>query len=88
MTLVLTSGERAAIVRFSGNRVWLRSPVAAAPGARIDGRFQNEHAVSVKAQRSVLRPDGEFDVEGRFLDLTRALRTSLMAALAAGHGPD
>ncbi len=85
VAIVLSSGQRGAIVRLTGERVWLQSPIAAAPGARVEAQLDSGLAVSVKAQRCVKRSDGGFDVQGRIVNMTRELRNILTASLSADH---
>lgn len=82
-TLRLSDGSEARVVSVDGERVVLLARTAAPPGyplqAELDG---TPVVVKVRGSRRV-EPDAEgraFSIEGRFVGLTRELRTRLQSA--------
>jgi len=80
--LTLGDGSRALVVAVDGERVVLLAHAAAPPGyplhAELDG---TPVVVKVRGSRRV-EPDAEgraFNIEGRFVGLTRELRARLQA---------
>ena len=87
MSLVLElSGQTALLVESDGERVVLLMDAPSPPGATLHGALVGESlACTVKVLRCRREP-GSFKVEGRFVNLSRALRQRVRAR-AAGETP-
>ncbi len=73
-------GGEARLVALRDDAITLRSTTPSPPGSRIDGVLADEagaDAVRVKVHSSKLQDDGSFVLEGRVLDMTRAVREKL-----------
>jgi hypothetical protein len=81
------AGGEARIVSLQGDVIVLRSTTPHAPGSRPAAVLSGGAGIRVKAHRSKRDEspgDGKiFTVEGRVLDLTRDLRSTVEAALRA-----
>jgi hypothetical protein len=77
-------GGEAVVVAMTTQGIALRSSVPSPPGSRMDGTLVGEpHApVRVKVHTCRRQPDGEFVLEGRPLDLTRATRDRIHALIS------
>jgi hypothetical protein len=73
------------VAAIKGDAIILRSTVPSPPGSRIEGRLEGEPpaTVRVKVHASKLQPEGDFVLEGRLLDATRAVRARLEATVRA-----
>ncbi len=80
-------GGTAWVVGLSGEAITLRSTHPAPPGARLDGELTEQPAtkVRVKVQSCKRGDDGIFEIRGRLVDATRALREKV-ASLAEPVG--
>jgi hypothetical protein len=83
-------GGEASVVRLDGDAIALRSSIPSPPGSRIqgvltvalgdglgDGGAGQPAVVRVKVHSSKRQEDGTFLLDGRVLDLTRAVRDQL-----------
>jgi hypothetical protein len=73
-------GGEASVVSLKDDAIVLRSTIPSPPGSRIEGSLAGEGAsttVRVKIHSSKKQEDGAFVLEGRVLDMTRALRERL-----------
>ncbi|MGO8998866.1 MAG: hypothetical protein ACLQVI_36540 [Polyangiaceae bacterium] len=73
-------GGEAVVVRLEGDSITLRSSIPSPPGSRIEGALagpDDSDAVRVKVHSSKRQEDGSFVLEGRVLDMTRAVREKL-----------
>lgn len=84
--LTWDDGGDAAIVTLAGEAVTLRSVRPWAPGSRAAGHLASGAAIRVKVHRSrrdETPNDGAlYTIDGRVLDLSRALREAIEAELA------
>jgi hypothetical protein len=82
--LTWTSGGDARIVSASAAAVSLVSSVPWPPGSRVSGTLlEPPHAtVRIKVHASRAEAEGTFRIEGRALDLSRALRERLEALVS------
>lgn len=72
----------ATIVVLDGERIAIDTPRPEAPGSRPVYRLEDGAEVRIKVHGC--KREGEtFHIEGRVIDLTRALRDRLLAALAS-----
>jgi hypothetical protein len=73
-------GGEAWVASLAADAVVLRSTVPSPPGSRIEGALEGEPpaTVRVKVHASRLQPEGDFVIEGRLLDVTRAVRARLL----------
>ena len=78
-------GGEASVVSMTERGIALRSTVPWPPGSRIEGAFigQPQAAVRLKVHSCRRQPEGDFLLEGRPLDLTRAARARLDALIHA-----
>jgi hypothetical protein len=75
----LAKGGEADITAASGDRVTLASTIPSPPGSTVDGALDDGTPIRVKVRGC--RKSGErFTIEGRFVDLSRALRERLEAS--------
>ncbi len=76
-----TKGGEAVVVALKDDAITLRSTIPSPPGSRIEGAMASgaPDAVRVKIHSSKRQEDGAFVLEGRVLDMTRALRERLGA---------
>jgi hypothetical protein len=70
-------GGEATVVALVEDAITLRSSIPSPPGSRIDGTLGSGEAVRVKVHSSKKQSDGSFVLEGRVLDMTRAVRATL-----------
>jgi len=82
--LTWSGGGSARVVAANGEALVLVSTVPAPPGARLEGQLEDQGVLKVKVHGSKLQPDGAYRIEGRAVDMTRALRERLAALLAEG----
>jgi hypothetical protein len=76
-----SKGGSARVVSVEGERIRLASTTPAAPGTPLEGALASGNEVRVKVARC--RREGEhFVIEGRLVDASKSLRTTL-ATLAA-----
>ena len=87
-------GGEASVVSLKDDAITLRSSVPSPPGSRIEGTLAEgggadgagaagePEPVRVKIHSSKRQEDGSFVLEGRMLDMTRALREKLAARVA------
>ena len=78
-----SKGGEATIVTLAGDAITLRSTVPSPPGSRIEGKLEGGDMLRVKVHSSKTQDDGAFVIEGRALDMTRALRERLTGSDAA-----
>jgi len=82
LALVL-DGAAASLVKVDGERFAMTAVRAYAPGAPLKATIEGTmDAVEMKVGRSIRRAEGEFEVEGRLVNVTRALRQLLDAHCA------
>ena len=83
-------GGEASVVSLKDDAIILRSSIPSPPGSRIDGGSRIEGGsragerapiVRVKVHSSKKQEDGAFVLEGRALDMTRAVREKLARGL-------
>jgi hypothetical protein len=74
-------GGGAVVVLLAGDAITLRSSIPSPPGSRIQGVLAGGggDVVRVKIHSSKRQEDGSFVLEGRVLDMTRAVREKLGA---------
>ena len=77
-------GGEASVVSLAEDAIVLRSTVPSPPGSRIDGTIAGADgapnvSVRVKIHSSKKQDDGRFVLEGRVLDMTRAVRERIAA---------
>ena len=75
-----SKGGDATVLTLADDAIALRSSVPSPPGSRIEGKLvepEPRGAVRVKIHSSKRQEDGAFVLEGRVLDMTRALRAKL-----------
>jgi hypothetical protein len=74
-------GGEAVVESAAGESVVLRSTVAAPPGARVEAAIDGEPPATlrIKVHACRRRPEGDYRIEGRCIDLTRELRERLNA---------
>ena len=70
-------GGEAVVLALRDDAVTLRSTIPSPPGSRIEGTLAEGEPVRVKIHSSKKQEDGGFVLEGRMLDMTRALREKL-----------
>jgi hypothetical protein len=72
-------GGEAFVVLLVGDAITLRSSIPSPPGSRIQGVLDGGEGevVRVKIHSSKRQEDGSFVLEGRALDMTRAVREKL-----------
>jgi hypothetical protein len=71
-------GGEADVVSLKDDAIVLRSTVPSPPGSRIEGALADGGGtLRVKIHSSKKQEDGAFVLEGRVLDMTRALRERL-----------
>jgi hypothetical protein len=84
MTARLTwaGGGEARVVSIDAKAVTLESTVPSPPGSRIEGVLDGEPParLKVKIHACRKRPEGDFLLEGRPIDLTREVRERIDAA--------
>jgi len=75
-------GGRAVIVSIAGDALVLRSTRPWPPGSRASGVLVSEPgcALRVKVHACSRQPEGDFVIEARSLDMTRAVRLFIEAA--------
>jgi len=80
--IVWTKGGEAVVLALEDDAITLRSSVPSPPGSRIEGALEGpRELVRVKVHSSKQKEDGSFVLEGRVLDMTRALRERLSTGL-------
>lgn len=78
------SGGGARIVAVEADRVVLRSTVAHPPGSRVEGSVVALGApVRIKIHACRRQLEGDFELHGRLLDVTRANRIQLEGLVRA-----
>jgi hypothetical protein len=78
MKIAWAKGGEATVVSLRDDAITLRSSIPSPPGSRIEGALADGgELVRVKVHSSKRQEDGSFVLEGRVLDLTRALRAKL-----------
>jgi hypothetical protein len=70
-------GGEASVITLVEDAIKLRSTIPSPPGSRIEGVTGEGDAVRVKVHSSKKQEDGSFVIEGRALDMTRAVRERL-----------
>jgi hypothetical protein len=81
--IVWSKGGDAVVLTLADDAITLRSSIPSPPGSRIEGALGEVDArdpVRVKVHSSKRQDDGSFVLEGRVLDMTRALREKLGAS--------
>lgn len=76
-------GGTAEVVAISADTIRLRSTIPSPPGSRIEGELGDGVALWVKIHGSKKQEDGAFVLDGRPLDLTKAVRERLVALVTA-----
>jgi len=83
LSVAWVRGGEGRLTALEGERATIASSVSTAPGTPLDGKFGSGAAFRIKVARC--RREGEvFVIQGRLVDLSRELRTALLAALADG----
>jgi hypothetical protein len=78
MKIAWAKGGEATVVSLKDDAITLRSSTPSPPGSRIEGALAEDgELVRVKVHSSKRQDDGSFVLEGRVLDMTRALRAKL-----------
>ncbi len=72
-------GGEATVLTLVEDAVTLQSSVSSPPGSRIEGKTEAADPVRVKIHSSKKQQDGSFLLEGRVLDMTRAVREKIVA---------
>lgn len=74
-------GGEAAVVRFEGDALVFRSTTPSPPGSRIEGRLESDPNVRVRVKVHGCRrqDEGDYVLDTRPLDMTRAIRTRIEA---------
>jgi hypothetical protein len=67
-------GGEATIASLVDDAIVLRSTVPSPPGSRIEGTLESGEMLRVKIHGSKKQDDGAFVLQGRALDMTRAVR--------------
>jgi hypothetical protein len=77
-----SKGGEAVVVALKDDAITLRSSIPSPPGSRIEGALEEpREMVRVKVHSSKQKEDGGFVLEGRVLDMTRAVRERLGAGV-------
>ena len=73
------AGGTADILSMDVDKITLRSTRPSPPGSRIEGALEGQRPLSLRVKVHLCRKqaDGDFVLEGRALDLTRADREAL-----------
>ncbi len=85
-----TRGGEADLGALEGDRVQLRSSVAAAPGTPLEGALQGGSGKHFRVKVARCRRDeaaGIFVIEGRLMDATRDLRAELSTLVGSNAAP-
>lgn len=84
LSLSWVDGGGAEVVETDGQRVVVLSTRAAAPGQPLTARAALASAteVRIKVQGCRREADGRFRIQGRWLDLTRAMREEIVLLTA------
>lgn len=80
LRLDLEGGGTANIIAIDGERVVLSSSVSSPPGSTLRGRLTGDDASIAVKVRSCRREPGDsvvYTIDGRFVNLSRALRERL-----------
>jgi hypothetical protein len=77
--LALTKGGSADITDVDGERVALLSTVSSPPGSTLDGALDDGTPIRIKV-RGCRKEDERYRIDGRIIDLSRALRERLNAS--------
>jgi hypothetical protein len=79
------SGGEASVVSLGAKAIVLRSTVPSPPGSRLEGTLVGEPParLKVKVHGCKRQPEGDFELEGRPIDLTRQVRERIEAGAAA-----
>ncbi len=85
VVLELAKGGQAELVKLEDDRGTVKSPMASAPGSRL-AMIVNGRTLRLKVHRCV-RDGDHFTIAGRFIDLTRDLRDTLLARLTPEDDP-
>jgi len=84
LRLALTAGATADLDRVDGERFWMRSSRAYAPGTPLKAAVEGTaEMLDLKVARSVRTSDGAFTVDGRLVNLTRPQRALIEGSLGA-----
>jgi hypothetical protein len=75
--LRLAKGGDAEILAMDGERVVLSSSLSSPPGSTLEASLDDGVAVRVKVRGCRKGEGGRFEIDGRLVDLTRALRERL-----------
>jgi hypothetical protein len=77
-------GGEARVVSLDLKAIVLRSTVPSPPGSRLEGTLAGEPSarLRVKVHGCKLQPEGDYVIEGRPIDLTRAVRERIEATTA------
>jgi hypothetical protein len=80
--IVWSRGGEAVVMALKDDAITLRSSIPSPPGSRIEGALEApREVVRVKVHSSKQKEDGGFVIEGRVLDMTRALRERLSSSV-------
>ena len=76
-----SSGGEATVVSLDAKAIVLRSTVPSPPGSRLEGTLVGEPVarLQVKVQGCRKQPEGDFQIDGRPIDLPREVRERLEA---------
>lgn len=69
-------GGQATVVSLGAKAIVLRSSVPSPPGSRLEGTLAGEPPATlrVKVHGCRRQPEGDFEIEGRPIDMTRQVR--------------
>jgi hypothetical protein len=76
-----TTGGEGTIVSLGPKAIVVRSTVPSPPGSRLEGTLAGEPpaVLEVKVHGCKRQPEGDFEIEGRPIDMTRQVRERIEA---------
>jgi hypothetical protein len=79
-----TTGGEATVVSLGPKAIVVRSTVPSPPGSRLEGTLPGEPpaTLKVKVHGCKRQPGGDFEIEGRPIDMTREVRERIEAGAA------
>lgn len=79
-----TTGGEATVVSLGPKAIVVRSTVPSPPGSRLEGTLPGEPPamLKVKVHGCKRQPEGDFEIEGRPIDMTRQVRERIEAGTA------
>jgi hypothetical protein len=88
-----STGGEATVVSLAPKAIVVRSTVPSPPGSRLEGTIAGEPSATlkVKVHGCKRQPEGDFEIEGRPIDMTREVRERIEAgtltAVASSERP-